>query len=266
MHYLISIINIFYFSFFISLLFVGWALYLFFKEKFKEVSTRLFVFYTMIYFLFCNMIAYIYVEDLLFLISIWLEENFMVKDPNDWVWALFTISLFLTFVFFIPYLMFMLYTLTASGFYWNEQKFLSFSCFFLAYNLFLSGYLLIKDFIFAGVTSLAQSEKLPFEFQLEIENFIIFVLGTFSDFFLATVSFNLFICMSLFTFTYKIKKLFNLDIKNLFLGFTSIYIFYWFGGVSMVQDSVMLFFTFIFLELVKWLRLFLFFLSKYSQN
>jgi hypothetical protein len=42
-----------------------------------------------------------------------------------------------------------------------------------------------------------------------------------------------------------------------------IFIFYWFGGLSLTQDSIMLFFAFLFLEFIKWLQLFLFFLSKY---
>ena len=265
MHYLISIINIFYFSFFISLLFFCWALYLFFKEKFKEVSTRLIVFYTVIYFLFCNLITYIYVEDIVFLVSIWLEENFIVKDPNDWVWALFTISLFLTFIFFTPYLVFMLYTLTASGFYWNEQKLLWLFYFFLSYNLFLSGFLLLKDFIFAGVSSLAKSEQLPFEFQLEIENFVLFVFGTFSDFFFTILVFNLFIFIFLFRYQIKPNIIHKIEINFYFLGFILIFIFYWFGGVSLIQDSIMLLYSFLFLEFIKWLQLFLFFLSKYNK-
>lgn len=262
MHYLISIINIFYFSFFISLLFFGWALYLFFKEKFKEVSTQLFIFYTVMYFLVCNIITYFYVEDLVFLVSIWLEESFIVKDPNDWVWALFSISLFLTFIFFIPYLVFMLYTLSASGFYCDEQKFLLLFSFFIAYNTFLSVFLLLKDFIFAGVSSLAQSEKLPFEFQLEIENFVVFVFGTFNDFFFTVLFFNLLLFIFLFKYHFKLENFYVF--KNLFSFLIFIFIFYWFGGVSFVQDSVMLIFTFLVLELIKWLQLFLFFLSKYN--
>jgi hypothetical protein len=42
--------------------------------------------------------------------------------------------------------------------------------------------------------------------------------------------------------------------------------FYWFGGVSFIQDSIMLIFTLLFLEFLKWLQLFLFFLSKYNKN
>jgi len=213
--------------------------------------------------MYCNLITYIYVEDTVFLVSIWLEENFIVKDPNDWVWALFTISLFLTFIFFIPYIVFILYTLTASGFYHNEQKVLLFFCFFLAYNLILSSFLLLKDFIFAGVSSLARSEKLPFEFQLEIENFIIFLFGTFSDFFFTILFLNLFIFIFLFKYQIKFENFYNLEVKIFFLAMVFIFIFYWFGGLSLTQDSIMLFFAFLFLEFIKWLQLFLFFLSKY---
>lgn len=266
MHYLISILNIFYISFFISLLFFGWSLYLFFKEKFKEASARLFVFHTGIYFIFCNLITYLYVEDLVFLVSIWLEENFIVKDPNDWVWALFTISLFLTIIFFIPYMIFMLYILSASGFYWNEQKVFSFFCLFLIYNLFLSLVLLLKDFIFAGVSSLAQNKKLPFEFQLEIENFVLFVFGTYGDFFFTILLFNLFIFNFLFKNQIKLKKFYNIEFKNFCFGFILIFIFYWFGGVSFIQDIIMLIVTLLTLEFLKWLKLFLFFLSKYNKN
>ena len=230
------------------------------------MSIRLFLLYMFIYFLFCNLITYIYVEDIVFLLSIWLEENFIVKDPNDWIWALFTISLFLSFIFFIPYMVFMLYTLIASGFYWNEQKCLLFFCVFLTYNLFLSGFLLLKDFIFAGVSSLAQSNKLPFEFQLEIENFILFVFGTFGDFFFTILLFNLFIFIFLFRYQKKLKKFYNFEVTNLFLGLIFIFTFYWFGGISFVQDSLMLLFTFVFLEVIKWLHMFLFFLSKYNKN
>jgi hypothetical protein len=103
---------------------------------------------------------------------------------------------------------------------------LLFFCFFLAYNLILSSFLLLKDFIFAGVSSLARSEKLPFEFQLEIENFIIFLFGTFSDFFFTILFLNLFIFIFLFKYQIKFENFYNLEVKIFFLAMVFIFIFY----------------------------------------
>jgi hypothetical protein len=55
----------------------------------------------------------------------------------------------------------------------------------------------------------------------------------------------------LFKYQIKEKKNYNIGMKNLFLGVISILTFYWFGGVSFIQDSIMLIFTLLFLEFLK---------------
>jgi len=251
---MISIINIFYVSSFILFLFFLWIFFLFFKEKFKKVSIQIFLFYVFFYIFLCNVIIYIYIENIIFFFSILLEENFIIKNPDDWVWVVFSLSTFLTSIFFIPYFSIILYTLWNTGFYLLEQKFLLLFNFFLFYSILLSLFLLATDFIFAGLTSLAYKEKLPFEFQFEIESFFAFIFGTFWDFLFTTV----FINIILFIFLFGTKKK-NSVVQIFILAF----IFYWFGGVTFTQDIILLTITYIFLEIISWFKIVLFFLSKH---
>lgn len=91
----------------------------------------------------------------------------------------FSLTTFLTFIFFIPYSSFIVYTISNTAFYQIKQHFVLFFNFFFVYSILLSFFLLATDFVFAGLTSLAYNNKMPFEFQYEIESFFFFIFGTF---------------------------------------------------------------------------------------
>ena len=249
MHYIISIINIFYLFTFTLFLFFWWVFFLFFKEKFKEISVKLFIFYLVLYVIFCNIISYIII-----FFSILLEENFIIKNPDDCVWMFFSLTTFLTFIFFIPYFSFIIYTILNTGFYQIKQQLILFFNFFLFYSILLSFLLLATDFVFAGLTSLAYNNNMPFEFQYEIESFLIFIFGTFWDFLFTSIFLNISIFIFLFSFN---NKNYLYQILSIF------FIFYWFAGISFLQDLLLLIIIWIMLQIINWFKIFICFLSKY---
>ena len=254
MHYIISIINIFYLFTFTLFLFFWWVFFLFFKEKFKEISVKLFIFYLVLYVIFCNIISYMYVENIIIFFSILLEENFIIKNPDDCVWMFFSLTTFLTFIFFIPYFSFIIYTILNTGFYQIKQQLVLFFNFFFFYSILLSFFLLATDFVFAGLTSLAYNNNMPFEFQYEIESFLIFIFGTFWDFLFTSIFLNISIFIFLFSFN---NKNYLYQILSIF------FIFYWFAGISFLQDLLLLIIIWIMLQFINWFKIFICFLAKY---
>ena len=251
-------INLFYITISILILLLGWVLYLFFNEKFKEISFYFLLFYISIYFLISNIIVCFYIEYLTVFFSILLEENFIVKNPDDWVWAMFTISLLLLFVLMIPYVCFIVYMLFGPGFYRNEQRIIWYCTFLILFCINLTGFLLIKDFIFAGISSLATAgNTLPFEFQFEIESFVFFIYGTFIDFLISVFSLQIIIIIFFSNLMYS-------KISRGVFWIIICLIYYWFGGVTFIQDFYMLIFTFLVLEFLKWLKIFIYYVNKWQ--
>lgn len=133
------------------------------------------------------------------------------------------------------------------------------------YDLYLSLFLVLNDFAFVGIISLAESKSLLFEFQPELEHILIFILGTYFDFFSTIILFNLFlILISIFSFNLK-KKYGHFKLNKCFTFIVLLYIYYWFGGEGVEHDILLILFSFFLLELIKIFNNFLFCLKRYKK-
>ena len=246
-------ISIFYI---ISFIFLFVSFFIFYYNI-KQNSLKISLIYLIIYLFFCLLIVLFYVEDLFLWYEIWLEESFIVKDPNDWVWSLLIISCFLSFFFFLPYFFLFFYKELSLFLFKEEQNWLKVFLILIFYIFFLALVLLLKDFAFSGIISLSEKTRLSFEFQPEIENFILYFIGTYSDFI-----FILFIL--------NIGLIFFFINTNFFLKFNSNFLFlifflvtyYWCGCEGFIQDLLLSFFIIVSFEIIKWLKIFFMYLVK----
>lgn len=87
------------------------------------------------------------------------------------------------------------------------------------YCVYLSLYLVLKDFAFAGIISLSESKNVLFEFQLELEHIVLFIFGTYLDFLFSLIFFNIYIIfINKYFFVLK-KKYFNNKMNQIFAFF-----------------------------------------------
>ena len=210
-----------------------------------------------LYLFFYSISAFIlmltYIENFIFCWSFLLEENFIIKNPNDWVWIVFIISFYMAFILFLPYLFFCIYINISNLFFCFEQKKIR-SLIFLGYYFCLLSLILLFDFSKSGMFSLNTKNDIFFEFQPELENFIIFVFGTFFDF-----SISLILILFLL-FNYIACK--NYKIILVTLTFISFWIYYWFSGAGLMQDFFLILCAILIIECNRWAFYFLFYLHK----
>ena len=197
-----------------------------------------------------------YNEKFFILLTFSLEENFILKNPNDWVWCLWIFSLYLFLFLVIPYIFIYIYLKFKSSFFKEEDIIFNLVLFLSAYNFFFTLFLLFQDFIFSGIISLYENKKFYFEFQPEIENFIFYFLGIFWDFLFSVVLYNIIY----FYFFIVLKK----QIKFLIQCSILVLIYYWFGGENKMQDLIFIFIIYMLLELIYIFNLILVHLRKIS--
>lgn len=212
-----------------------------------------YILYLSFFFIFIFILILNYIEDFLFYCIFLLEENLILKNPNDWVWAIYLSTFYITFIIFIPYLFLYLYINNCNLFFKVEQKKLQISFLSIYYYYFLS-IIFLFDFIQSSIIVLNVNKDIFFEFQPEMENFIFFIFGTFFDFFI-TLNFILILI-------YIIVKIKRIKFNFIILIFISFWIFYWFSGSDIINDSFLILVSFIFIEIIRWGFFFLFHLSK----
>lgn len=246
-------ISIFYLIFFLFFFLVVYIFY----QNINENSLKISLTYLLIYLFFCFSILLFYIEDLFLWYEIWLEESFIVKDPNDWVWSLLIISGFLSFFFFLPYFLLFFYKELSLFLFKEEQNWLKIFLSLIFYIFFIALVLLLKDFAFSGIISLSEKTRLTFEFQPEIENFILYFLGTYFDLIFILIILTSFLIVFFITF----KSFFKFNKNFLFLIFFLL-IYYWCGGEGLKQDLLLTCFLVFFFEVIKWLKIFFIYLVK----
>jgi len=106
--------------------------------------------------------------------------------------------------------------------------------------------LLLKDFAFSGIISLSDKTRMSFEFQPEIENFIFYFIGTYSDFMIILFFLNIGLIFFLINTKFFLK--FNINFIFLILFLIT---YYWCGGEGFQQDFLLTFFIFVYFELLK---------------
>ena len=213
----------------------------------------LYFLYLFFYGIFAFILMLIYIENFIFCWSFLLEENFIIKNPNDWVWIVFTISLYMAFILLLPYLLFCIYINISNLFFFFEQEKIRGLIFFFYYFCLIS-LILLFDFSKSGMFLLNTKNDIFFEFQPELENFIIFVFGTFFDF-----SITLILILFLL-FNYIACK--NYKIILVTLACISFWIYYWFSGAGLMQDFFLILCVLLFIECNRWAFYFLFYVNK----
>ena len=101
---------------------------------------------------------------------------------------------------------------------------------------------------------LSTNKDIFFEFQPELENYILFVFGTFFDFFFTLI------LILVFLFKFILIKNPMVMLNNIF--FILFWIYYWFSGAGIFQDFFLIIILFGVIEIIRWGLFFLFYLCK----
>lgn len=195
-----------------------------------------------------------------------LEDRFVVRDGNSFVALLMDLSLFTTFLFIFPLLIFFIYTYLSSSLTVFEREQLV-SAFFIFTYLYSVVFLVVdRDLSRSAWDTVLATEALPVQLQLQPDFDFLFLSyrGEWWDFFLFVFSET--ILFFLFYQGYMAFIWRRAEVHFLFLIFHLLGTFYFLGGEGYTFDLVLLVFSGIFFEFLYFLLRFFFFLKTNKLN
>ena len=197
---------------------------------------KLYLSYCFIYLFFNFSLSLFYVNEIIFFLSQFLSEGLIIHDTTIWVWSILFITIFITFWFTIPYFLYLVLLWLKTALFKNEFLFikLNLSVFFII--LICSIYIYINDLFFAGFL-ISTIDKIVFEFQPELQNYLLFITGLFNDLISSLLIFQLFILIILkYKNIYQIKT----NLLLIFYVFQACIYYYWFGSEGFNSDCFLI--------------------------
>lgn len=196
----------------------------------KEIS--IYLTYAIMLFLFNLSLSVYYSNDIIYILSKYLNEGLIIHDFTIWVWALWYTALFFSFWFTIPYIIYLIYVWSKNVVTKSELVFLKLFIFLLGYTLIFSIFIFITDLFVAGFF-IPDIKKIVFEFQPELEKYLLYIYGLFSDLYVGFILLQIYfyvIINSSFMYTKPVRSVFFIYVFTFFLGY------YWFGADGLMSD------------------------------
>jgi len=189
------------------------------------------------------------------------KEPIVIKDPNELISIFFEFSFWLTFIFLIPFCIYIIKNIFIFFITKNEFKFLLFSLFLFYSNIILCLIIIEKDLFSANWDIITSAFNNLIIFQPEIELYIRWFQGDFLDLFFIYCCINLFILFNLYKNNWWI---FKEQIQLLIFVITSVIYLYYFGGDSNFLDFFIFFINFIIFQCFFIFLRFFFIINKYK--
>ena len=189
------------------------------------------------------------------------KEPIIIKDPNELISIFFEISFWLSFIFLIPFCIYIIKNIFIFFITKNEFKFLIFSLFLFYSNIILCLIIIEKDLFSANWDIITSAFNNLIIFQPEIELYIRWFQGDFFDLFFIYCCINFFILFILYKNNLWI---FNEKIQILFFCLITLIYLYYFGGDSNFLDLFIIIINFLIFQLFYIILRFFFIINTYK--
>jgi len=260
----VSLFNIWTIFFFTTIIFCIYVLiYINIIGGFKEIKWKIF------YFFFswgCTFIFLFYEIDIILTgFSTRLGDLLIIKDLQDLINLSLDLAIWLSFWFVLPLCCTLIWIYFTPLL--NQQEYLTWSFFFVlcGFYIVLFKFLLDSDLFLASWEFFKKTPKNIYDFQPDFLYIIMAYLGDFFDLgsFFCLISLGLF---TVFFFQYNIFVVYKstkIVYYRMFLSFCfALIMFYFFGGESLIRDTILVIFIFFIVECYYFLYLFFFTLKR----